>query len=82
LEVNLFLIFPKICRFRLSLESTIPDPDDTIYITAPLMKTASVSFKLTNIYKHPADFVANFTPESDAEFTVNPKTGTLDAYGR
>jgi hypothetical protein len=29
-----------------------------------------------------ADFTANFTAESDPEFTVYPKIGKLESYGR
>jgi hypothetical protein len=49
---------------------------------SPLNRTSSVSFKLTNKAKSYAAFVANFTPDSDAEFSVMPKQGDLEPYGR
>ncbi len=70
--------FIKLLRFKLHLESTPPDPVDTIYITSPLNKTTSVSFRLANVTKKAADFTATFTPESDSEFTVLPKSGLLE----
>eukprot|EP01017_Pseudomicrothorax_dubius_P047657 TRINITY_DN8583_c0_g1_i5.p1 TRINITY_DN8583_c0_g1~~TRINITY_DN8583_c0_g1_i5.p1 ORF type:complete len:454 (+),score=135.08 TRINITY_DN8583_c0_g1_i5:255-1616(+) len=70
-------------KFRVNVEATEPDVDDTIYIEAPINRTVSVSFKLTNTkYKVYADFVAGFTPESDSEFSVMPKTGLLEPYGK
>mmetsp|Transcript_41492 Transcript_41492/g.36868 ORF Transcript_41492/g.36868 Transcript_41492/m.36868 type:complete len:163 (+) Transcript_41492:79-567(+) len=45
-------------KFKLNIEASTPDVDDTIYITSPLNRTASVSFRLSNIYKLPAEFTA------------------------
>ncbi len=64
------------------MESTTPDPDDTIVITSPLNKTSSISFKLTNYTKYGAEFTSGFTAESDSEFTVVPKSGILEPYGK
>lgn len=65
----------------MTLESSEPDPDDTIVITSPLNKTSMVTFKLTNIYKNKsADFKAYFTPNSDSEFTIEPKEGHLPPF--
>ena len=69
-------------KFKLILESTEPDVDDTIMIASPINKTSSVSFKLTNPYKQAAEFVAGFSSDSDSEFTIIPKIGFLDAYGK
>ncbi|EWS70940.1 flagellar associated protein, putative (macronuclear) [Tetrahymena thermophila SB210] len=69
-------------RYFIDVEATEPEPDDTIVISSNLHKTTSVSFKLTNKTKQFAPFVANFSPESDSEFTVFPKSGTLESYGR
>jgi len=69
-------------KYKIHLESTTPDPDDTIYLTAPLGKTTSVAFRLTNITKMATEFQGDFTPESDSEFSVLPKTGLLDALGK
>jgi len=60
------------------MEATFPDPDDTIMITSAIHKSSSVSFKLNNYTKVPADFIAGFAPESDIEFTVTPKAGVLE----
>ena len=67
-------------RFKLHLEASLPDPDDTVLITSAINKTSSVSFKLHNYSKHNADFVAGFTPDSDSEFSISPKTGILEAH--
>jgi len=69
-------------RYKLYLESTIPEPDDTIVITSPINKTSSVSFKLTNYTKYGAEFGAGFSAESDSEFTILPKAGILEPYGK
>lgn len=64
------------------MEATEPEEDDTILISSPLNKTTSVSFKLTNKTKNYSKFTAAFSPESDAEFSVIPKIGDLEPYGR
>ncbi|CAD8117028.1 unnamed protein product [Paramecium sonneborni] len=69
-------------KYKIVLEATQPDEDDVIIISSPLNKTTSVSFKLTNKTKGYAKFYAGFTPESDAEFSVIPKIGDLEPYGR
>ena len=69
-------------KFPLSLEASPPDVDDLIVISSPLHKTSSVSFKLTNRYKQFAKYLAAFTPNSDQEFTVSPKSGSLEPFGR
>ena len=62
------------------LEATAPQEDDLIVISSPLNRTTSVSFKLTNHKKQYAHFTAQFTPESDPEFTIMPKSGELQRY--
>ncbi|EGR30900.1 hypothetical protein IMG5_121460 [Ichthyophthirius multifiliis] len=69
-------------RYFMSFEATEPEFDDTIIISSSLNKTQSVSFKLTNKSKQFASFTASFTSESDTEFTVFPKSGNLESYGR
>lgn len=64
------------------VEATEPKEDDLIIISSPLHRTTSVSFKLTNKSKGYAGFLAQFTPDSDPEFTVMPKEGELEPYGR
>jgi hypothetical protein len=63
------------------LEATVPKEDDIIVISSPLHRTTSVSFKLTNQKKQYASFTASFTPDSDPEFTVMPKSGELERLG-
>ena len=69
-------------RYFLEIAANEPEEDDLINISSSLLKTASVCFKLTNKTKHFAAFVANYTPESDSEFTIFPRSGTLESYGR
>ncbi|CAD8106047.1 unnamed protein product [Paramecium primaurelia] len=69
-------------KYKIILEATPPDEDDVIIISSPLNKTTSVSFKLTNKTKNYAKFNAGFTPDSDAEFSIIPKVGDLEPYGR
>ncbi|KAL4498636.1 hypothetical protein ABPG72_019754 [Tetrahymena utriculariae] len=69
-------------KFKITLEATEPKEDDIIIISSPLHKTTSVTFKLTNKSKSFTPFTASFTPDSDAEFTVMPRSGNLESYGR
>lgn len=69
-------------KFRVFLEATDPDEDDILTVYAPLSATRSISFKLTNKYKNFATFNAFFTPDSDPEFTIMPRTGELEPLGR
>lgn len=69
-------------KFRVFLEATDPDEDDTLVIYSALNSTKSVSFKLTNRYKSFASFNAFFTPDSDPEFSIMPKSGDLEPLGR
>lgn len=69
-------------KFTVFLEATEPEEDDIITIFSPLNATRSISFKLTNRYKSFATFNAFFTPDSDAEFSIMPKTGELEPFGR
>lgn len=69
-------------KFKLTLEATEPDEDDIIHIFSPINKTSSVSFRLSNRYKSYSPFTAFFSPDSDPEFSVMPRTGELEPYGR
>ena len=69
-------------RFELNIEATEPEVDDVIEIHAPLHETTSVSFKLSNEFMDVAPFVADFTSASSSEFSVFPKSGDLEPYGR
>lgn len=69
-------------KFNVALEATEPEVDDVINIESPLHKTASVAFRLTNQFKSYAEFEAFLTPESDAEFAVQPSRGVLEPHGR
>ena len=39
-------------------------------------------FKLSNRFKSFAQFTARFTPDSDPEFSVMPRSGDLEPIGR
>ena len=69
-------------KYKLVLESTHPNVDDTIILSAAIHKTASVSFRLTNRQIKYSDFQARFSIDSDPEFSVSPKSGILEPYGR
>jgi hypothetical protein len=64
------------------LESSPPEEDDIIQISSPMNKTTSVSFKLNNRNKAYTPFQAYFSPDSDPEFGVMPKSGELEPVGR
>ena len=68
--------------FNVILESTEPEPDDTINIQSSLGKVSHVSFKLHNVFTKNAKFVAYFSHDSSSEFTVSPREGFLDQSGR
>lgn len=67
-------------RFNISIESTEPDEDDTIYVFSPLNTTSMVSFKLFNKNNHLNEYNAYFTADSDPEFSISPKMGEIMAY--
>lgn len=69
-------------KFNVILEALEPEVDDVITIQSPLHKVSSVSFKLNNHLKSHAEFQAFFTPDSAAEFAVQPQTGSLEPYGK
>eukprot|EP00826_Nyctotherus_ovalis_P038520 TRINITY_DN3612_c0_g1_i6.p1 TRINITY_DN3612_c0_g1~~TRINITY_DN3612_c0_g1_i6.p1 ORF type:complete len:1173 (+),score=401.21 TRINITY_DN3612_c0_g1_i6:253-3771(+) len=69
-------------RFGAVFEATDPEVDDVIEIKSPLHKTSSVSFRLTNHTRTHADFQAFFTHDSATEFSVYPKTGVLEPFGK
>lgn len=68
-------------RFQLSIEATEPDIDDSIVIESSLHQTSSVSFKLCNQFREPANFHCEFTAASSSVFTAFPTTGILSSYG-
>ena len=69
-------------RFGAVFEATDPELDDVIEIKSPLHKTSSVSFRLCNHTRAYADFQAFFTHDSATEFSVYPKSGVLDPFGK
>jgi hypothetical protein len=69
-------------KFNVIFDALEPEVDDVITIQSPLHRTTSVSFKLNNHLKSYAEFQAFFTPDSAAEFSVHPKTGLLEPYGK
>ncbi len=56
--------------------------DDELEIATGINKPASVKFKLTNRMKTHAKFRAFFSSDSSVDFSVNPKNGELEPYGR
>jgi hypothetical protein len=63
--------------------SFLPPPvDDELEIATGINKPASVKFKLTNRMKTHAKFRAFFSSDSSVDFSVNPKNGELEPYGR
>ena len=69
-------------KFNMLLDARPPDIDDTIKIECELNRTSIVSFNLCNQFKAYAEFDAWLTAESDKAFTLNPKHGTLEPFGR
>jgi hypothetical protein len=68
--------------YRVRFNFLPPPVDDQLDIATPINKPASVKFKLTNRLKAFAKFHAYFTSDSCIEFTVSPKHGELEPYGR
>lgn len=64
--------------YKVHLESTEPEPLDTILITSQLNETKSVRFMLDSDSKGGEKFSAEFTYDSASEFTVIPKSGVLE----
>lgn len=69
-------------KFNVVVEASEPMVDDIITIQSPLQKCSTVSFRLTNHMKQAAEFTASFTEGSATEFTVTPKQGQLEPYGK
>jgi hypothetical protein len=69
-------------RYTAVLEATEPEIDDVIEIKSPLHKTSSVSFRLCNHTRMHAEFQAFFTHDSATEFSVYPKSGVLEPFGK
>lgn len=69
-------------KFNVIFEATEPMVDDIIMIHSPLHKTSSVSFHLTNHIKQFSEFQAFFTEGSAPQFSVQPKQGNLEPYGK
>jgi hypothetical protein len=68
-------------RYELALEAGEAEADDVISIEAAIGKTSAVSFKLSNVFEADAAFIAYFTPESPAVFSVRPPAGILSSAG-
>lgn len=60
----------------------MPPTDDQFEIVTDINKATSVAFRLNNRNKHYAKFKAFFTSGSDMEFSLKPKSGDLEPYGR
>lgn len=68
--------------YTMIFESLEGEPEDIIKIQSSIGKDSTVAFKLHNIFTKNAKFIAYFTHDSSAEFTVKPKEGILDQSGR
>ena len=68
-------------QHELALEAGEAEADDVISIEAAIGKTSAVSFKLSNVFEADAAFIAYFTPESPAVFSVRPPAGILSSAG-
>jgi hypothetical protein len=68
-------------RYELQLESLVGELDDTIDVQSSIGRTERVSFRLSNIFAHQAQFEAYLTSESSVDLSVSPTRGTLAAYG-
>ncbi|OQR96965.1 hypothetical protein ACHHYP_12938 [Achlya hypogyna] len=68
-------------RFDVHLDASDPVVDDVLTIESALNQTSSVAFKLTNQFREPAAFQAEFTAGSSQAFTVYPVEGVLAPYG-
>jgi primase-polymerase (primpol)-like protein len=60
----------------------VPPPDDQFEILSEINKATSVMFRLNNRVKSHAKFKAYFTSDSDMEFSISPKSGDLEPFGR
>jgi len=68
-------------RLQVDVESTEPEPDDVIQLTAPVGGSDKVSFKLSNRFLGLSSFEAYFTARSSPHFAVSPATGVLAPFG-
>lgn len=68
-------------RAEIDLQSTEPDVDDIIDLTAPVGGTDRVGFKLNNRFLGFSSFDAYFTAKSSKHFSITPTSGVLAPYG-
>jgi hypothetical protein len=68
-------------KIRVDLESSDPEPDDTVQLTAQVGTSDRVTFRLSNRFLGLSPFVAYFTKHSSPHFSVSPGTGVLAPYG-
>lgn len=68
-------------RAEIDLQSTEPDVDDVIELTAAVGGTDRVGFKLNNRFLGFSSFDAYFTAKSSKHFSVTPTSGVLAPYG-
>jgi hypothetical protein len=64
-------------QYELHLEATDPEPDDVLYLEAPMGKRSGVGFRLASPTENRVAFTASFTPETPTCFTVTPLSGKL-----
>lgn len=68
-------------RAEVDLQSTEPEVDDVIELTAPVGGTDRVGFTLNNRFLGYSAFQAYFTARSSKHFNVTPTSGVLAPYG-
>ena len=68
--------------YNITLEATLPDPDDIIPIKASLNKESYITFSLENVFAREAKFIAYFSHDSSTEFSVSPREGILEQNGK
>ena len=68
-------------RAEVDLQSTEPDVDDVIDLSATVGGVDKVGFKLNNRFLGFSTFNAYFTAKSSKHFSVSPSSGVLAPYG-
>lgn len=82
-SIEMVVVCNKKGRWRLTIEveSTDPEPDDTIKLIAAVGGVDKVTFRLSNRFLGFSNFQAYFSARSSAHFTVSPAAGVLAPYG-
>lgn len=68
-------------RSQVALESTPPNPDDVIELSAPVGGEDQITFRLCNRFLGFSQFTAFFEMRSSSHFSCTPTSGVLAPYG-